>query len=91
MSIESTTIQFVPGTTFSGDPDSESRMRCNCKVGDDHIEFSFQEYADDVVLISQEAEGIEAMMRTLEEFIKWSRMEINGTKSATISYFLDNE
>jgi hypothetical protein len=61
------------------------------EVSDDHIEFSVQAYADDVALISQEVEGIEAMMRTLEEFVRWSRMEINVTKCATASYVLDDE
>jgi hypothetical protein len=61
------------------------------EVSDDHIEFSVQADADNVALISQEVEGIEPMMMTLEEFVRWSRMEINVTKCATASYVLDDE
>jgi hypothetical protein len=60
-------------------------------VEEEHVEFSVQAYDDDVVVISQEPQGIEEMMRTSEEFVEWSRMEINAAKCTTASYIIDDE
>jgi hypothetical protein len=50
-----------------------------------------QAYADDVSLISEKPEGIEAMLKSLELFTKWSKMEVNVKKCTTASYLLDAE
>jgi hypothetical protein len=55
------------------------------------IEFSVQAYADDVVFISQEAEGVQGMLETLGRFVDWSRMEVNAAKCVTASYLIDGQ
>jgi hypothetical protein len=67
-----------------------NRRRGACvEVGEDRIEFATQVYADDVVFVSQQPEGIVDMLRTLEDFTRWSRMEVNVAKCATASYMID--
>jgi uncharacterized C2H2 Zn-finger protein len=61
------------------------------EVGDERIEFATQAYADDVVFVSQRPEGISEMLRTLEDFERWSRMEVNVAKCATASYLIDTQ
>jgi hypothetical protein len=46
-------------------------------TGDEHIEFAVQAYADDVVFISQEPEGRQDMLSTLEHFVEWSRSQMH--------------
>jgi hypothetical protein len=53
------------------------------------IENLVQAYADDVALISEKPEGIQAMLKTLEAFTKWAKMEINVSKCTTASYLFD--
>jgi hypothetical protein len=48
-----------------------------------------QAYADDVVFISRESRDIEVMLEILEEFVRWSRMEMKVRKCMTVSYMLD--
>jgi hypothetical protein len=60
-------------------------------VGDERVEFSVQAYADDVVFISQEPEGIQEMLETLGRFVEWSQMEVNAKKCATASYMIDEQ
>jgi hypothetical protein len=48
-----------------------------------------QAYADDVVFISKDANGVAAMLQVLEEFVDWSRMEVNVKKCATASSLRD--
>jgi hypothetical protein len=55
------------------------------------IENLIQAYADDVALISEKPEGIQAMLETLEAFTKWAKMEINVNKCTTASYLLDQQ
>jgi hypothetical protein len=56
---------------------------------DDRIGFSVQAYADDVIFISKNADGVRRMLEVLETFVGWSRMEVNVNKCATASYMLD--
>jgi hypothetical protein len=53
------------------------------------IEILIQAYADDIALISEKPEGIQAMLRTLETFTRWAKMEVNVRKCTTASYLLD--
>jgi hypothetical protein len=53
------------------------------------IENLIQAYADDVALISERPEGIQSMLKSLETFTKWSKMEVNVKKCTTASYLLD--
>jgi hypothetical protein len=53
------------------------------------ISFTVQAYADDVIFVSQKPRGIEAMLETLDEFVRWSRMEVNVKKCSTASYLID--
>jgi hypothetical protein len=55
------------------------------------IENLIQEYADDIALISEKPDGIQAMLRTLEVFTKWAKMEINVSKYTTASYLFDQQ
>jgi hypothetical protein len=55
------------------------------------LEFRVQAYADDVILISQKAEGIKGMLRSLGSFVRWSQMEVNAKKCATASYLIDSK
>jgi hypothetical protein len=54
------------------------------------IENLIQAYADDVALISERPEGIESMLKSLEIFTKWSKMEVNVKKCSTASYLLND-
>jgi hypothetical protein len=45
------------------------RKRALPRVGDEHIEFAVQAYADDVIFISQELEGVQRMLGTLALFV----------------------
>jgi hypothetical protein len=47
------------------------------------IENLIQAYADDVALISETPEGIQEMLKSLELFTKWSKMEVNVQKCST--------
>jgi hypothetical protein len=55
------------------------------------IENLTQAYADDVALISEKPKGIQAMLRSLEIFTRWSKMEVNVKKCTTASYLLDEQ
>jgi hypothetical protein len=55
------------------------------------IENLIQAYADDVALISQNPEGITAMLKSLEIFTKWAKMELNVKKCTTDSYLFDDD
>jgi hypothetical protein len=55
------------------------------------VENLIQAYADDVALISQKPEGIKAMLKTLETFTKWAKMDVNVKKCTTASYLLDQD
>jgi hypothetical protein len=52
-------------------------------------EVLMQAYADDIILLSSKPEHVQRMLRTLEEFTKWSRMDVNTAKCATASYLID--
>jgi hypothetical protein len=56
---------------------------------EDKIRLTVQAYADDVIFISNSPEGVEQMLQVLEEFVDWSRMEVNVKKCATASYLRD--
>jgi hypothetical protein len=64
---------------------------CGAFVGsaEDRIEFTVQAYADDIIFISKEANGVRRMLEMLERFVNWSRMEVNVKKCATASYLND--
>jgi hypothetical protein len=57
---------------------------------EEKVEFAVQAYADDIIFISREAKGIRKMLKVLEEFVNWSRMEVNVKKCMTASYLIDN-
>jgi hypothetical protein len=64
------------------------------QTGDDTdsaIENSCQAYADDVALISETEEGMKEILKSLELFTVWSKMDVNVKKCATASYMLDQE
>jgi hypothetical protein len=56
-------------------------------VGSDEsqIEFLVQVYEGGVIFISKTAEGIKVMLKLLQRFVDWSRMEVNGKKYAIAS------
>jgi hypothetical protein len=60
---------------------------CGAFVGSakDRIEFTVQTYADDIIFISNEANGVRRMLEMLERFVNWYRMEVNVKKCATAS------
>jgi hypothetical protein len=43
---------------------------------EDQIEFAVQAYADDVVFISREVNGVRTMLEILEEFVDWSKWKL---------------
>jgi hypothetical protein len=48
-----------------------------------------QAYADDVIVISKDLSGVAEMLEVLEDFVDWSKREVNVTKCATASYLRD--
>jgi hypothetical protein len=65
--------------------------RCRAFIGpeEDRVMFTVQAYTDDIIFISKTAEDIGKMLRILERFVNWSKMEVNVKKCATISYLCD--
>jgi hypothetical protein len=67
--------------------------RCGAAVDPDDAEishrFTIQAYADDVIFISRTVDDMNEMLRKLEDFVRWSQMEVNVKKSAVASYMLD--
>jgi hypothetical protein len=57
--------------------------------GEETLTFTVQAYADDVIFISRTVERMNAMLQKLEDFERWSRMEVHVKKCATASYMLD--
>jgi hypothetical protein len=55
----------------------------------EHVGFTIQAYADDIVLISERPEGVQAMLQTLKLFTEWSQMKVNVSKCVTASYMID--
>jgi hypothetical protein len=57
---------------------------------EDRIGFGIQAYADDVIVISRTTQGMKLILRKLEEFTRWSHLEVNVKKCATASYLIDS-
>jgi hypothetical protein len=55
------------------------------------MRFDVQAYADDVAFISDSPEGITHMLGILDEYIRWSKTEVNVQKCTTASYVYDDE
>jgi hypothetical protein len=70
---------------------SKKHEDCGAFVGREggRINFTIQAYADDVIFIAREPKGIEKMLKVLEQFVDWSRMEVNTKKCMTASYVID--
>jgi hypothetical protein len=60
---------------------------------DEHssVETLYQAYADDIALVSEHPEGIQTLLRSLEVFTNWSKMEVNVKKCSTASYLFNND
>jgi hypothetical protein len=48
---------------------------------DEQVQLAVQAYADDVIFISDNPNGVAKMLKVLENFVDWSKMEVN-VKSA---------
>jgi hypothetical protein len=70
---------------------SENIRGVYVKTPEGFAKFTVQAYADDVVFISDDPRGIDQMLRVLDDFTAWSRMEINVKKCATASYVYDDD
>jgi hypothetical protein len=53
---------------------------------DEQVQLAVQAYANDVIFISDNPNGVTKM---LEDFVDWSKMEVNVKKYATASYLKD--
>jgi hypothetical protein len=56
---------------------------------DEEVQMAVQAYADDVIFISDSPDGVKKMLEILEDFVDWSRMEVNVKNCATVSYLKD--
>jgi hypothetical protein len=56
---------------------------------EEKVEFAVQAYADDIIFISRKPKGIREMLKVLENFVNWSRMEVSVKKCVTASYWID--
>jgi hypothetical protein len=56
---------------------------------DEQVQLAVQVYADDVIFISDNPDGVTKMLEVLEDFVDWSKMEVNVKKCATTSYLKD--
>jgi hypothetical protein len=56
---------------------------------EDQIKLAVQAYADDVSFISKDPSGVAEILGVLEDFVDWSKMEMNVKKCATASYLKD--
>jgi hypothetical protein len=72
-------------------------MKKGCEAGgvfirgaEGPINFTIQAYADDIIFISKEPKGIDKMLKVLEQFVEWSKMEANTKKCMTASYLADS-
>jgi hypothetical protein len=50
---------------------------------------TIQVYADDVIFCSERENGITRIFQIMDQFVEWSRMEINVSRCATMSYISD--
>jgi hypothetical protein len=69
----------------------ENIYRAYVPILEAFVMFIFQVYADDVLFISENRDGIFQMSQIPQSFVHWSRMEVKVGKCATASYVLDNE
>jgi hypothetical protein len=53
---------------------------------DEQVQLAVQTYADDVIFISDNPNRVTKMLEVLEDFVDWSKMEVNVKKCATASY-----
>jgi hypothetical protein len=56
---------------------------------DEQIQLVVQAHADDVIFIPDNPNGVTKMLKVLENFVDWSKMEVNVKKCATASYLKD--
>ena len=60
-------------------------------IGEEKTQIQAQAYADDIILIADSVEAMQNLIRTTEEFLQWSQMEINTKKCFISSYIRDEE
>jgi hypothetical protein len=53
------------------------------------IEFPVQAYADKIIFISKKVEEVRKMLGVFEQFVDWSKIEVNVKKCTTASYLID--
>jgi hypothetical protein len=56
---------------------------------DEQVQLTVQAYANDVIFISDNPNGVTKMLEVLEDFVDWSKIEVNMKKCATASYLKD--
>jgi hypothetical protein len=89
VSTEPTAVQSLFGTFIAGSQGQMRELWAFVSRNEDQIEFTVQAYADDVILISRKAEGIEKMLGVLERFVDRSKIEVTVKEYATASYLID--
>jgi hypothetical protein len=65
------------------------RFRALNGPAEDQINLAVQAHADTVIFISNDPNKMTEMLRVLEGFIDWSKMEVNVKKCAAASYLRD--
>jgi hypothetical protein len=85
LSAQSTTLQSLPGTIATSTEQTLWRIWSICGPAAPTIGFAPQAYADDIVLIARQPEGIQKMLEVLEDFTTWTQMQLNVKKCATAS------
>jgi hypothetical protein len=85
------TLQPLSRTAVSSSRDESERLWAfvGPEEAEHRIGFLIQAYADDVIFISRTVPGMKRILIKIEEFARWSKMEVNVKKCATASYLID--
>ena len=59
-------------------------------VKQERIQIQAQAYADDIILIADNVKAMNNLIKTTEEFLRWSQMEVN-TKKCFVSSYVEDE
>jgi hypothetical protein len=59
------------------------KFRTQISPTDEQVQLAVQPYADGVIFISDDPNGVTKMLEVLENFVDWSKMKVNVKKCAT--------
>jgi hypothetical protein len=86
---ESAVVQLVFGTIVTGSYERMWPIRSNDWTGRRSNQFGSSGVCRRCYVISKDPSGVAEMLEVLEDFVDWSKMEVNINKCAIASYLRD--